>query len=177
MPARFIDGIALAAALIAVVMLVDRTRSERRISPMLDEYASVADHITEGSTIWTEYPSDRDATPDGWKIAKHVRPFVHANGLLVTARNVVDLTNYEAATDYFPLIFRDKHIVPSPFREGGVRANYILIWQTTPSSDSPAAEMVRRRIASDYIEVFRSANGFATLYRVRDSVTSNSQEP
>ncbi len=160
--AWIIHSASAVAAIISFTLLVDRTHSEGRIAPMLEDYAAVAAHIEPDKTLWTIYPSDRDATSDGRLLNRRVRPFVHANGLIAASTGCIDLTNYEAETDYFPIRFRDREGYSKRWPE---YADYVMVWQSMPNAsiDSAARDIVTR----DFDEVFKSPLGFATLYRAR----------
>jgi hypothetical protein len=151
-------GIAL-AALIAFSLGGTQHRSAKQIDAYMDDFTSIASHISRGSTLLPVMASTDDYLPDGRRFTHKLRPFLSAAGYVTTQREGIDLSNYEAGENYFPLIWRK-----SPLG-GAALADYIVVWQTGGvDADSPLNQ-VRPILAVSYRRVYISPHGWATLYQ------------
>jgi hypothetical protein len=132
--------------------------------------------------------------PDRRILSSRVAPFMNASGHIAAQRGIVDLQNYEAMGNLFPVMFRP-HLNPLvhiwygaqfqspaidflsyPQRTGG-RVDYILVWRTSgDSQDDPVAKFYRQleqsisqQLEEGYELIYISPQrGFLKLYRRKD---------
>ncbi|HSI36958.1 MAG: hypothetical protein ACAI43_19995, partial [Phycisphaerae bacterium] len=99
-------------------------------------------------------------------------PFYMASGYVAVRRGAVDLRNYEARTDHFPVRFRDEvspfahltsgngleqippRVLFDEFERAGGRVDYVLIWGRAPDQRADA-------LAAEFVEALR---GWVTAY-------------
>jgi hypothetical protein len=147
------------AAMLAFSMGGTQHRSAIRISQYMDDFTSIASHVSRGSTLMPVMASTDDYLPDGKRFTHKLRPFLSAAGYVTTQCGAIDLGNYEAGENYFPLMWRQ-----GPFRGPGF-ADYIVVWQTGGiDADSPLNE-IRPFLMRLYRRIFVSPHGWATLYQ------------
>jgi hypothetical protein len=137
--------IPVAAAVSTFMLTAAHVRAYREIEPALLEFCSVADQIRPGSTILPVI--DEGAFPG------RVRVLHNATGSLAARRDLVNLRNYEAALNYFPVRYRGGVDV-----ERHSAADYVLV---CPGDRSGAVD-------ERYVPVYRSATGLVVLYARRD---------
>ncbi|HSI36642.1 MAG TPA: hypothetical protein VK986_23855, partial [Tepidisphaeraceae bacterium] len=112
LPRAVRGAVPLFCGVIALGFLASHATKYRQFKPQLAEFVAAGDHIERGSTFLplTFAPQGRDAA--GRPTASDVAPFYMASGYVAVRRGAVDLRNYEARTDHFPVRFRDE---VSPF--------------------------------------------------------------
>jgi hypothetical protein len=76
------------------------------LNDYLNEYLSVAAHVLPETTLLPLSLAHQGRSLDGKDLTKRTFPFLHAAGFISVERRVVEFTNFEAALDYFPLVFR-----------------------------------------------------------------------
>jgi hypothetical protein len=159
LPWIFTGGAMLVAAMLGFALGAVQHHSALQISRYMDDYVSVESHIPRGSTIAAVMTSWDDYLPDGRPFTHKLRPFLSAGGYVATETGSVDLSNYEASENYFPLRWR------GGIRPGPTQADYLIVWQTGGiDADSPL-KLVAPILAGDYSRVYVSPRGWATLYR------------
>ena len=194
------SGVRAAAGVVGVVAVV--ALSAMRVPYYSDfnrdfsEYLSVTDHIAAGSTVLPLRYVSTSTTPPGTASADYIDPIEVLPSWLISRAGAVDLTQYEAGYDYFPVQFQDStspflHLSEqlsdaSPnFDEGvnpdvdlaayaaktGGTVDYVITWgyDQAPESvrDSSAARHVQQQLAEGYELVFTSERGLLKLYRLR----------
>jgi hypothetical protein len=96
-------GIQVVAVGIAVLLLGIHIRAYAELNDYLDEYLSGMPLIAPTTTLLSLSFSHQGHTPDGRVLAWHINPFLHAGGYIAAHRGLVDLLNYSANSDWFPL--------------------------------------------------------------------------
>lgn len=123
------------------------------------------------------------------KLAFRTRPFVHAGGYIGARKRLVDLSLYEANSDFFPLYFRptldpyhhlateDGSMEADPPRidllgyskRTGGRVDYVLLWGLQDERrGEPEVRVVLDQLAAGYDLIYGSRDGRVGLYRVRN---------
>ncbi|MEN6625119.1 MAG: hypothetical protein ABFD69_02705 [Candidatus Sumerlaeia bacterium] len=179
-----VSGIAVALAFGCM-----RIAQFARLNDYLAEYVSVGGAIQAPATVLPLCFSPRGEGRSGFVLSAEIAPFSHASGYLAAGRPIVDLSDYEGAMKYFPLVWRPElspcyHICPDIFddpfhadlldytnRTGGRgRIDYVLVW-SNPDFPLPAdlVDPVRRQLEAGFKPVMTSRpRGCARLYaRVR----------
>ncbi len=133
----------------------------------LDELTSGIDAIEPGSTLLPLIFEGRP--PPG----PRANAFLHASGYYAATTGGVDLGNYEAASDHFPVVFRPQlrpgqerpsvyriQIAPEDYRPDRYveRIRYLLTWEMNPRS------RVARRIRRLYQPVHVSPSGRLRIF-------------
>lgn len=144
--ARVRAGAAGMAALIALAMLASHALKYREFAPQLAEFVGAGEQIQPNTTFLPLIfaPQGRGAMAKPTSV--DVAPFYMASGYIAVARQSVDLRNYEAKTDHFPVRFRPElnpylhlavedgldRIPPridlAKYEGLGGRVDYVLIW-------------------------------------------------
>jgi hypothetical protein len=187
-------GIPIVATGIALSLLGLHVQKYAELNSYLKEYLSGMHLIEPDTTLLPIIFSPHGYTPDGRVLSPRVAPFVHAAGHIAAQRGIVDLANYEALGNAFPLMSRPHlnplvHIAhgfqlqsPSidflsyPQRTGG-RVDYVLVWHTDKDpGDNPMTNFYRqlersiyRQLAEGYELIYISPQrGFMQLYRRKE---------
>jgi hypothetical protein len=168
-------GATLAAGFLLVHVL-----AYRELEPLLSEYVAAGRAVPAGSTLLALSFDHRGA--QGGEPSLKVQPFQHAAGWIGARHDVADLSLFQAAMGYFPIVYRPerdpyRHLGTMAALEGeehdldlagyeratGVRIDNVLLWgrASAPASVQQAWE---RRLAS-YQLVRRSPSGRAEVYR------------
>ncbi|HYE20490.1 MAG TPA: hypothetical protein VEA69_18730 [Tepidisphaeraceae bacterium] len=167
LPRAVRGAVPLFCGVIALGFVASHGLKYRQFKPQLAEFVSAGDHIARGSTFLplTFAPQGRDAA--GRPTASDVAPFYMASGYIAVRRGAVDLRNYEARTDHFPVRFRDEvspfahltsgngleqippRVLFDKFERAGGRVDYVLIWGRAPDQRAAA-------LAGEYVEAERA---------------------
>jgi len=167
--------VAILAVGITLMSFAVQSREHQRQSAYLQEYLSIAPHLESNTTFLPLFASGGWFTEDNQRVSVQVSPFVHAAGYLAAARDCIDLHNYEANTDHFPILFRARKnpyailgrgIELQPPRldlnqSSTVHIDYILLW----GDRTGANEDDFTRALSTWHLIFRSPHHDARLYR------------
>jgi hypothetical protein len=187
-------GIQVVATGIALALLGLHVQKYVELNEYLEEYLSGMHLIEPNTTLLPLEFSYHGRTPDGRMLSSRVPPFGHASGYLAAQRGLVDLKNYEAFGNTFPVMFRP-HLNPIvhiwygfqlqspaidflsyPQRTGG-RVDYVLIWWSGADSQAdPVATFYRQlapsisqQLEEGYELIYISPQrGFLRLYRRKD---------
>jgi hypothetical protein len=174
----------------ALALLVSHALAYHALGPYLQEYTSLAPHITPGSTLLPVCVTDAGFDPHGRPLSPRVKLFTQASGYLAASRDLIDLSNYEATKTYFPLAFRPeldptRTLFDHPPEEdappatpmildyarhtgGRGRIDYVLIWDVRSPEAAPEKQIavsVTHELTGHYDLIYTSPNGFARLYR------------
>jgi hypothetical protein len=121
----------------------------RQFSPQLHEFVSAGREIRRNSTFLPLIFAPRGIDARGKATSIDVAPFYMAAGYIAADRDAVDLRNYEANTDHFPVRFVKglnpyeelavgegfDEIPPrvdfEKFRRAGGEVDYVLLWGVT----------------------------------------------
>jgi hypothetical protein len=178
------------AAAFALGLLGVHTLAYAKFNDYLADYASVEGKLKPDATVLPLAFSHQLRVP-GLGNAK-VGVFRHAAGYLAARRGVVELENYEANTNYFPVSYQSK---VNPFDHIGVggngpdeglqaqppnvefltypkrtgqRVDFVLLWQAPDEPQDARAAAIFRQLDEGYQAVFKSPHGLARLYRRKD---------
>ena len=124
--------LALLLSVFAIAGMWGRRESYRQWSGILAEYAAAAPHVQPGSTV---------LPLRGYEGERPLHPTLHAAGVLAP-RPFIDLRNYQALSEVFPVRFRllPPGLDPPLDRLQGVRADYILVEGRPGDENVPAGE-------------------------------------
>jgi hypothetical protein len=106
---------------------------------------------------------------------------MHAGGYLAAEHDAIDLSNYEANTDHFPVLFRAEtnpyavlgrgiELQPACVNlneSGRVRVDYVLMWGDLNSMPGNACADELRRELRKWELVGQSKTGFGHLWKRR----------
>ena len=101
-----------------MALLAQHVAAYARINPYLEEYASAAAALEPNATLLPWNYTDAGVGPDGRPLSVRVGPFRHAAGYITARWPGVNLCNYEAATGYFPVLYRPE---VDPYDHMGLR--------------------------------------------------------
>jgi hypothetical protein len=179
-PFRFI--VQGAATLWLVGLLVVRMNALNSLSAQVSDLHSAAPLVAPHSTILPlTFATHIEQDPDSTNLSR-IRVLLHGAGYLAAERQAVNLANYEARTDYFPLVYNPQNS-PAAYarrlasgtpdvdlggydRERGVQVEYVLLLaEDAPFSASfPVPENVANQLAPNYSLTYTSPLGHALLY-------------
>jgi hypothetical protein len=165
LPRVFSGAAMLLAAMLGFALGAVQHHSALQISRYVDDFVSVESHIPRGSTIAAVMSSWDDYLPDGRPFTHKLRPLLSAAGYVAADTGSVDLTNYEAVENYFPLRWR-AGVRPVP-----TDADYVVVWQTGGIDADSMLKQIAPILARDYGRVYVSPRGWATLYRRKSAVS------
>ena len=175
--------IQLVAVGIALMLLGLHTIKYAEFNNYLEEYVSGMHLIKPNTTLLPIH----FASFSSWRI----EPFVCANGYIAAQRDVIDLGNYEAQLDHFPILFRpnlnpDLHIkikqqgdivvqpprvdfLTYPQRTGG-SVDYVLLWHLNEKQrDYANTKFIYSQLEEGYELIYTSPQrGLMQLYRRKD---------
>jgi len=170
---------------LALGLLAFHSVKYAELNDYLNEYLSVAPHVVQETTLLPLSLAQQGRSLDGKNLTRRTLPFLHAAGFISVERRVVNFSNYEAAMDYFPLVFRrdlnpyvqlgniEKPVtlVSLEFPPGsGGRIDYILIWGLKVAvPDREKVEALMNLVKERYELVYVSRpRGLAELWRHKD---------
>ncbi len=147
-PLRWAIASVLGVLVVAQIFLLHRHHAAAARN--LDEITSGIDVVEAGSTLLPLIFGDRPPGP-------RAHYLLHAGGYYAAETGSVDLGNYEADTDHFPVVFRRQlrpgrerpsiyriQTAPEDYRPAryAARIRYLLTWEMNPKS--PVARRIRR---------------------------------
>lgn len=171
------------AALATIALTALHWRSMAHLNPQLEEFAQTQQKIAPGSTLLplVFVASPLPPIPD----VVTVSPFYMAAGTVMAQKHGVDLRNYEANLDYFPVRFRSElnpftqladpdgfDAIPQRFdikrfetRTAG-RVDYVLIWDIPQGlRQHPDTLNALRQIREGYALIYTSPSGRGQLWK------------
>lgn len=172
-----------AATIWLVGLLVVRLGAHRELNAELQDVYAVSSQLMPGSTIVPLVYASHVQEDDDSSLLSHIRYMLHSVGYAAAEHDLMDLSNYEARTDYFPLRYRAAHN-PAAYVKGlssgsprldlagleqhtGAHVEYVLLvaedapfGATFQPPDDLLAELDR-----NFEPVGRSPLGYARLYR------------
>jgi hypothetical protein len=101
---------------LAVLLFGIHVKAYAELNAYPDEYLSGMPLMAPNTTLLSLSFSHQGHTPDGRVLAWHINPFLHAGGYIAAHRGLVDLLNYSANGDWFPLFPLRFRPELSPFR-------------------------------------------------------------
>ncbi|MCE5272795.1 hypothetical protein LLH00_16065 [bacterium] len=178
-----------AASCIALGFLLLHQMKYRQLNSTLEELVSCHACLKPGSTLLPLIYSRR---PGPGEVSLRVMALKQASGYIASlVPDVVDLKDYEAAVDYFPVMFRPRvdpniHLgcletrvplvdIPAFNRNTPGRVDYILVCRLCPAEECEVAERwVLGPLDREYETIFRSRPlGLAVLYRLKSDLKTD----
>jgi hypothetical protein len=161
------------ALCVAVAFLASATMKYREFAPQIREFVDVAgEHIAPKSTFLPLIYSPHGLNDWNKPSSTDAAPFYMISGYIAAQRDAVDLRNYEARTDHFPVRFRPelspyKHLavargldeIPpkidiANFRKHGGEIDYILIWAIPDDlKDDPGTKALHEQLKATGYEL------------------------
>jgi hypothetical protein len=158
-----------AAAVVSLAFVASHAMKYREFAPQLNEFVAAGDQIPRNSTFLPLIFSTRGRTAQGHVSSIDVQPFFMASGYIAARRDAVDLKNYEANTDHFPVRFKPEvnpythlaggdgfDVVPprvdlANFRRAGGEVDYVLVWGLEDTfRDNKDVVRIYDQITKDY---------------------------
>jgi hypothetical protein len=186
---RSVRDVALAVSAIAsVALLAARMPAYGQIDSLVSEYVSASAAVEGNRTLLplTFLPFGPEVPGHG-RIPMNVHIFQHTAGYIASGRNVVDLANYEANTEDFPVEFREpmnpykklgdlennqgriSQVNLSGYGTDGGTVDYVLLWGARAGREAGNTEdaaPILAQLAAGYEKIFVSKpRGLGELYR------------
>jgi hypothetical protein len=160
------------AAVIALGFVASHAKKYREFASQLCEFVSAGDQIKPNSTFLPLIFAPRGCDARGKPSSIDVSPFYMASGYIAASRGAVDLRNYEANTDHFPVRFLPERnpyetlavgkgldMIPpridlQKFRAAGGEVDYIMLWGVTDDlREDPGTIALYRQLHEGYERV------------------------
>ncbi|NQS89910.1 phage holin family protein, partial [Patescibacteria group bacterium] len=168
---------------ISLVLLGTLTVKCHELNDYFEEFFSGMHFIKPGKVLLPMYFSHEIHTPDGRSISPRIRVFGHATGYIAAEKHIIELHNYEAKKDWFPMKFHEDlnpyiHIksdrqpttasaLRSYCEKTGVNVDYVLVWGE--EMDRKETKRHLKQLEGDYELIYTSPQrGLMKLYRLRD---------
>ena len=137
------------AMILALGFIASHALKYREFAPQLREFVSAGENIHRNSTFLPLIFAPKGCNAQGKPSSIDVSPFYMAGGYIAAQLQAVDLRNYEANTDHFPVRFIPalnpyEHLavgkgfdeIPpridlDAFRKAGGAVDYVLLWGLT----------------------------------------------
>ncbi len=165
----------VAVCLFAVLMYV-RIPYQRQTSQLASEYFSAITKIPPGSTVLPLNFSDLEKDVNNRPVRDWRSVFIHAFDYSGAVKPLIILSNYEAATKWFPLKWKNDG---NPFTllgniEGrppdvnlkgfennprNIKIDFVVVWKMKPD------EMFRQKLNLSYNQIFVSAAGNVEVWK------------
>jgi hypothetical protein len=176
------------AAITAIAGLVINVGSYKQFNDYLREHVSAGDFVAPQTTILPvsfAYLARHEAD---WFTSTAPVPLASASGYVATVKTLVDLSNYEAATDHFPTAFRPnldpyRYLgnqedistlnIAGYYQRVGKHVDYVLVTSRTGvEQDLSRAKNFQRQLTDGYTLIYTSPRDLARLYRRLDYKTA-----
>lgn len=169
-----------------VILVLLRLGAQSELNGQLEDLYAVAPRISPNSTMMPLTFAPHTVPDEESSYLSRIRVMLHGAGYLAATRQSVDLTNYEARTDYFPLRFRETHS-PLRFATGlasgrpqmdlagyaqkkQVVVDYVLLIAEDvpfhPGFEPPA--YILQQLEQTYDRIYTSPRGYAQLFERKD---------
>jgi hypothetical protein len=157
-------------------MLTTYAARYREFNNGLRDYVSCAKEIPPGSTFLPLCVTDGTAQ----NFNHGIRVFLHAGAYLAVDRRLIDLANYEAAQNYFPILYvpqaSPERVIKEDgsgllnyrVRTSGRRIDYVLVWDVLSGPAATAPATTREDLHQEYKQVYLSPRGFLKLYQCNE---------
>jgi hypothetical protein len=170
-------GVVVASSLLAIALTIVHWPAYRAYNERLNEFLGVAERIEPQSTLLPLVLSPRGVPPVVDAYGLRSMPFFSAAGYAAVTRRAIDLRNYEAGLDYFPVKFKNNlnpykhlavnrgdqnglHAVPQRVdlrkytNETGGRADYIVLYGAAETFEG-TKEKDRSQMLADKADLLR----------------------
>ncbi len=170
-------GLRWAGGLATVAVLVASGRTLWAEDGFLREYVSAAPAIRPGASILpVSYAASLDQSDRGVPPFRRVDCMLHAVAWVAADRHAVDVTDYEATTDYFPTLFRPdvnpagikRWVTPTRYAAvTGFRPDYVLLWTGGVGPQTWVDREAAADLTRDYRLTYQSpGRGFVQVYEL-----------
>jgi hypothetical protein len=172
--------------LFSLSLLIINVQKTGVINEQINEYLSAMEYIEENTTLLS-LNMDRNGYDKGLKqLTRRTDPFLHVSSHIGMQRHVVIMTNYEAATGYFPVLFKTEvnpyaligeierpWLEPVNFQDyeknTGRRIDYVLVWLGLKRHmKTEFSRSVYDQLEINYEQIFISKNELMELYRLKN---------
>lgn len=177
------SAVAIGVAVWVIGLMVIRLDAQRELAAQLQDLYTVTTHIEPHSTILPLTLASRIEPDETSTQLSRIRVLLHGVGYVSAVRQLINLTNYEARTDYFPFRYRSE-VDPAPYftkiatgapklrldeyeRATNVRVDYILLLLEDASFEESfqASPQLLAQLEQNYTQIFTSSSGHARLFR------------
>lgn len=158
-----------------LAMISARVLVFQKISPLLTDYVSIGQDLSPNRTFWGIVLNNSSLVKQLQNELGRDFAFAHAADYLATERGILNLANYEAKTDYFPIILRKKHekdALPSTGQLKSLKlklkptVDYIYLWgERTPLDGQQLSDSFIETLKQNYVQIYTTPTGYGTLYR------------
>jgi hypothetical protein len=174
------------AAIIGLGFVASHAKKYREFAPQLREFVSAGERIKANSTFLPLIFAPRGRDARGKPSSIDVSPFYMASGYIAAARGAVDLRNYEANTDHFPVRFLPERnpyeklavgkgldMIPpridlQKFRAAGGEVDYVMLWGVTDDQrEDPGTVALYRQLEAGYERVALPGARWTELWKRR----------
>lgn len=178
-PRRLEVATAIITGTAALILVVLHGSAYSAIDDSMNEYMTAAPLIKRGSTLLSIDLGEKRGI-------SFVHPFQHAASYIAVQRDIVDFTNYEATTGYFPINFlpavnpytlmgdaedRPYEInIASYNQRSGRSLDYVLLWGGGDAQTAARADVqsILAQLRADYQQIYVSPQrGLVRLYERR----------
>jgi hypothetical protein len=178
-PQRLRQAVVGIGVVVAVLFLGFRYGKYQTLATGLDEYLSAGTYIRPGSSLAVFTYAQVTRMPNGKDYKSYIDVFPHAASYLSVERRLMNFENYEAATGYFPLLWKpnralltDNFVAPARFELASYPRQqwptYVLLWGRLEQPDSTSQpgndQRVQQQLRQHYHVVYRSPTRLLTLY-------------
>jgi len=183
--------VVLASMIISFAALGFRMAKYAELNSYIEEYVSGISHIETGRTFLPLCFSQKGRTAEGDPVSLRIGLFLQTGGYIAAMQGAVDLKNYEANAQYFPVMFRPElnpyvHMgrlrndppqadIEAYEAKTGAKVDYVLLWQLRPENMKyESTRSLLAHLAAGYDLIYTSpARNLVRLYR-RKSLASKS---
>ncbi|WP_250126058.1 hypothetical protein [Chroococcidiopsis sp. CCMEE 29] len=166
---------------ISLMLLGIHTVKYAELNNYMEEYVSGMNLIEPNTTLLTHHLDSLDKrgrAPNGQVVSWRIEPFENFSAYVAAQRHLVDLRNYAAGRDYFPIMFRSSlnpyiHINTDDItysQETGGRVDYVLVWGLHKEDrENEETKSIFRQLQDGYELIYTSPQrGLKQLYRRKD---------
>jgi hypothetical protein len=182
-----------ACAVGSLGLLGIRCAKYAQFNDYIAEYLSITSRIQAGATLLQLDVSDGNPDPST-RALRLVSPLRHASHYVASERRLVAFDNYQAATGYFPVLFRptrNPYIAMGNIEQTPPRVNFIdyaaqtggqvdyvlLLHGFRRAGDVEVRKSIDRQLTEGYDEMGVSQHGLVSLFRLKDGGTKAGRTP
>lgn len=169
---------------IFAIFLIFNSVKSVQISNLIEEYVSVSPYIQENSTIASFDFIDRGLNLED-RVITNRRGIGQVTGYIAASRNSINLNNYQATRDNFPIKFRAEvyprtwlFSQPPKIADYNLETNgeidYVLLWGASQAEDSRNLDQIKAQLKDEYRLVYTSSRGLAELYEINSRTLQTS---
>jgi hypothetical protein len=180
----FVQGVAILVCLTFVCLY---SLKYKELNDYLKEYVSGLPIIEQNKALLPISFSDKGQKLDGQVLSLRVAPFLHAASYIALKKNIIEFSNYEAATNHFPIKFRSSKNpyiyigdieekssqvdILGFYNKTGEHVDYVLVWGIIDDkSEREKATVINGQLEKDYNLISSSQRGLMKLYLRRENL-------